>query len=69
MSKNATGKIVRYSRDNLPPSRTDWDKVMAMTDEEIRARALADPDAQPMTPEQLAKMKRRYPQKRRQGHR
>jgi len=57
MSKSATGKIVRYSRDNLPPSRTDWDKVMAMTDEEIHARALADPDAQPMTAEELARMR------------
>ena len=61
MSKNVTGKIVRYSRDTLPPSRTDWDKVMAMTDEEIRARALADPDAQPMTAEELARMKRAVP--------
>jgi hypothetical protein len=57
MSKSATGKTVRYSRDNLPPSRTDWDKVMAMTDEEIRAWALADPDAQPMTAEELARMR------------
>jgi uncharacterized protein len=62
MSKNATGKIVRYSRDNLPPSRTDWAKVMAMTDEEIRARALADPDAQPMTAEELARMRPALPQ-------
>jgi hypothetical protein len=47
MSKTATGKIVRYSRDNLPPSETDWAKVKAMTEEEILKRALADPDAQP----------------------
>jgi putative transcriptional regulator len=57
MSKTATGKIVRYSRNNLPPSETDWTKVKAMTEEEILARALADPDAQPLTPEQLARMK------------
>jgi hypothetical protein len=61
MSKSATGKIVRYSRDNLPPSKTDWAKVMAMTDEEIRARALADPDAQPLTPEELARMRPALP--------
>jgi putative transcriptional regulator len=30
---------------------------MAMTDEEITAAALADPDARPLTPEQLARMK------------
>ncbi len=29
-----------------------------MTDEEIHAAALADPDAQPLTPERLARMKR-----------
>jgi hypothetical protein len=32
-----------------------------MTDDEVMAAALADPDAQPLTGEQLAKMKRRYP--------
>jgi putative transcriptional regulator len=32
-----------------------------MTDDEVMAAALADPDAQPLTDEQLAKMKRRYP--------
>jgi putative transcriptional regulator len=30
-----------------------------MTEAEIVAAALADPDAQPLTPEQLARMKRR----------
>jgi putative transcriptional regulator len=58
MSKSGTGKIVRYSHDNLPPSKTDWDRVMAMTEEEIHAAALADPDAQPMTAEELARMRR-----------
>ena len=29
-----------------------------MTDEEIHAAALADPDAQPLTPERLTRMKR-----------
>jgi putative transcriptional regulator len=29
-----------------------------MTDEEVMAAALSDPDAQPLTPEQLAKMRR-----------
>jgi len=61
MSKNATGKIVRYSREDLPPSRTDWAKVMAMTEEEIHAAALSDPDAQPMTAEELARMRPAVP--------
>jgi hypothetical protein len=58
MSKSVTGKLVRYRREDLPPSETDWAKVKAMTEEEILARALADPDAQPLTPEKLARMKR-----------
>jgi len=29
-----------------------------MTDEEVVAAALSDPDAQPLTPEQLSKMRR-----------
>jgi hypothetical protein len=58
MSENLTGKIVRYRRDNLPPDDTDWDRVMAMTDEEITAAAKADPDAWPLTPQQVARMRR-----------
>jgi putative transcriptional regulator len=37
---------------------TDWDRVLAMTDEEAYRNALADKDSQPMTPEQLARMRR-----------
>jgi len=36
----------------------DWSRADAMTDEEIHAAALADPDAQPLTPERMAHMKR-----------
>jgi putative transcriptional regulator len=36
----------------------DWAEVDALTDEEIHAAAVADPDAQPLTPERLAKMRR-----------
>jgi putative transcriptional regulator len=49
--------MVRYSPDNLPPDRTDWERVRAMTDEEAMAAALSDPDAQPLTAEQLARMR------------
>ena len=38
--------------------RLDWRRADAMTDEDIHAAALADPDAQPLTPERLAHMKR-----------
>ena len=58
MSKNNISKVVRYSRDKLPPDKTDWTRVDAMTDEEVTAAALSDPDAQPLTPDKLAKMHR-----------
>jgi putative transcriptional regulator len=38
--------------------RMDWDAVRKMTDEEVHAAALADPDAQPWTPEQLRTARR-----------
>jgi putative transcriptional regulator len=41
----------------LPPDETDWAAFDAMTDEEVHAAALADPDAQPLTEEQLARLK------------
>ncbi len=36
----------------------DWRRADAMTDEEIHAAAVADPDARPLTPERLKRMKR-----------
>ena len=44
--------------------RTDWARLEAMTEEEIEANALADPDNPPSTPEELARM-RPVPQPRR----
>ena len=41
----------------------DWDAVRAMTDEEVRARALTDPDNPPTPPERLARMQRVSPAK------
>jgi putative transcriptional regulator len=37
--------------------RTDWARLEAMTEEEIEANALADPDNPPLTPEELARMR------------
>ena len=37
---------------------TDWDRLEAMSNEDVEAAALADPDAQPLTPERLARMRR-----------
>lgn len=36
---------------------TDWERVLAMTEEEIEANALADPDNPPITAEELARMR------------
>jgi putative transcriptional regulator len=39
-------------------TRHDWRPVDALTEEQVHAAALADPDAQPLTEERLAKMRR-----------
>ena len=39
-------------------AKFDWSRFDALTDEEIYARALAGPDAQPLTQERLTRMKR-----------
>jgi len=40
--------VDRESGDPLPKTDTDWDAVHALTEEEIHAAALSDPDAQPL---------------------
>ena len=45
--------------DPFPETDTDWDAIDALTDEELTAAALADPDAQPIprgTDEELEKL-------------
>jgi putative transcriptional regulator len=37
-------------------TRHDWTRADAMTQEQVHAAALADPDAQPLTPERLKRM-------------
>lgn len=39
-------------------SKADWDRLKAMTEEEINAAALSDPDCPPLTEEQLSRFKR-----------
>src|ERR1700733_3619792 len=46
--KNSTKKTTKH----------DWSRFNGMTEEERHAAALADPDAQPLTPERLKFMKR-----------
>lgn len=51
------GRVIRFKpgRDPVPNDRTDWDRLHGMTDDEVEAAARSDPDAQPMTEEQLAR--------------
>ena len=58
MSKTGTTRVIVRHGDPLPADGTDWARFEAMTDEEVVAAALADPDAQPLTEEQLARMRR-----------
>ena len=47
-----------FERRRYQRMRHDWTEADALTDAEIHAAAVADPDAQPLTPERLAKMRR-----------
>ncbi len=40
------------------PDRTDWDRLRAMTDDEVEAAAAADPDNPPLSDEQLRSLPR-----------
>ena len=48
----------RRTEGSVPQANTDWAALDAMTDQEIEAAALADPDNPPWTDEQLARAKR-----------
>ena len=39
-------------------AKHDWSRLDALTEEDVHAAALADPDAQPLTQERLARMRR-----------
>lgn len=58
MSKTGITRVTVKPGEAAPRGRTDWARLKAMTDAEVEAAALADPDAQPLTPEQLAQMRR-----------
>jgi uncharacterized protein (DUF4415 family) len=54
MKERATGNtFVRYPRNEVPEGATDWARLAAMTEEEIEAGALSDPDNPPLTDAQL----------------
>jgi putative transcriptional regulator len=59
--KKLNGMVSVYHEPGDPPiqTNTDWDAVAALTDEQVHAAALADPDAQPIprgSDEELAKL-------------
>jgi putative transcriptional regulator len=58
MSKTGTTQVTVKPGKAPPRGDTDWARLDAMTDREVEAAALSDPDAQPLTREQLAKMRR-----------
>jgi hypothetical protein len=61
MSKTGTTRVTVKPGEAPPCGETDWARVKALTDEEVLAAALADPDAQPLDSEALAKMRRVSP--------
>ncbi len=63
MSKTGTTRMTVNPGEAPPRGETDWARVNAMTDEEVLAAAHSDPDAQPLGPEALAKMRRVSPVK------
>jgi putative transcriptional regulator len=58
MSKTDIVRTILNAGEPLPKGVTDWERLDAITDSDVTAAALADPDAQPSTPEQLASMRR-----------
>ena len=58
MSKTGTTRVTVKPGERPSGGNTDWDRLNAATDEEIVAAARSDPDAQPLTAEQLAGMRR-----------
>ena len=59
--KGPDGRLVQVMPDGSTrplEDRTDWARLAAMTEEEIEANALSDPDNPPFTEEELAHMRR-----------
>ena len=54
--KNAN--TTKTTRDRAKPSKSEWARFDAMTEAQRHAAALADPDAQPLSEQDLVRMKR-----------
>ncbi len=58
MSRIGTTRVTVKPGEAPSKGDSDWGRIDAMTEEEIMAAALADPDAQPLSADQLAMMRR-----------
>jgi putative transcriptional regulator len=58
MSKTDTTRLTVKPGEPFPRGNTDWGRLDDMNDDEAMAAALADPDAQPLSAEKLARMRR-----------
>jgi putative transcriptional regulator len=58
MSKTGITRHTIEPGQTVPAGRTDWERVRGLPDEAVVEAALSDPDAQPMTAEHLARMRR-----------
>ena len=54
----SVANITKHKIDLAKIAQGDWSLADAMTDEEVEAAALSDPDAQPLTEEQLRRARR-----------
>ena len=48
----------KRTASKVSPSDTDWSRFDAMPDEEVHRAAMLDPDAQPLTDEDMDRMRR-----------
>ena len=58
MSKTGTTHVTVKPGDPLPRGETDWASLDALTDDDVLDAANSDPDAQPLSPDELSKMRR-----------
>src|SRR5579862_7988087 len=58
MKKPGTIKLSREPGEPPVATETDWSAVDALTDDQIRVAALADPDAQPLAAADAARLKK-----------
>jgi putative transcriptional regulator len=59
--RRSDGTIVQVLPDGSTKpfeDKTDWARLRAMTDDEVTAAAIADPDARPMAPDRLRTARR-----------